>query len=141
VDSNIRSLGSTFSTMVALSNQPGFEINLDLAKKALKLTNPSFESNKKIGIDLIQQVVAEYYGIKIQDLSSRKRPENIANARQIAMHITRNLTDYSLVQIGQYFGGKDHTTVMHAIKKVDQLIKSDDKFKITLDELIARIKK
>ena len=141
VDTNIRSLGSTFSTMVALSNQPGFEINLDLAKQALKLTNPSFESNKKIGIDLIQQVVAEYYGIKVQDLSSRKRPENIANARQIAMHITRNLTDYSLVQIGQYFGGKDHTTVMHAIKKVDQLIKSDDKFKATLDELIARIKK
>lgn len=141
VDTNIRFLGSTFSTMIALSNQPGFEINLDLAKQALKLTNPSFESNKKIGIDLIQQVVSEYYGIKIQDLSSRKRPENIANARQIAMQITRNLTDYSLVQIGQYFGGKDHTTVMHAIKKVDQLIKSDDKFKATIDELIVRIKK
>lgn len=141
VDTNIRSLGSTFSTMLALSNQPGFEINIDLARQALKLTNPSFESNKKIGIDLIQQVVAEYYGIKVQDLSSRKRPENIANARQIAMQITRNLTDYSLVQIGQYFGGKDHTTVMHAIKKVDQLIKSDDKFKATIDELIIRIKK
>lgn len=141
VDTNIRSLGSTFSTMIALSNQPGFELNLDLAKQALKLTNPSFESNKKIGIDLIQQIVAEYFGIKVQDLSSRKRPENIANARQIAMHITRNLTEYSLVQIGQYFGGKDHTTVMHAIKKVDQLIKSDEKFKATIDELIVRIKK
>jgi chromosomal replication initiator protein len=141
VDSNVRLLGATFSTMVALANQPGFEINIDLAKQALKLTNPAFESNKKIGIDLIQQVVAGYYDIKVQDLSSRKRPENIANARQIAMYITRNLTEYSLVQIGQYFGGKDHTTVMHAIKKVEHLIKSDDKFRATLDELIVRIKK
>ena len=141
VDTNIRSLGSTFGTMIALSMQPGNEISLDLAKQALKLTNPSFESNKKIGIDLIQQIVAEYFNIKVQDLSSRKRPENIANARQIAMYITRNLTDYSLVQIGQYFGGKDHTTVIHAIKKVEQNIKTDEKFRATVEELIARIKK
>jgi chromosomal replication initiator protein len=141
VDTNIRSLGSTFGTMLALSMQPGNEISMDLAKQALKLTNPAFESNKKIGIDLIQQVVSEYYNIKVQDLSSRKRPENIANARQIAMYLTRNLTDYSLVQVGQYFGGKDHTTVMHAIKKVEQLMRTDDKFKITIDELTARIKK
>jgi chromosomal replication initiator protein len=121
--------------------QTGNEIDLDLAKQALKVTNPSFDSNKKIGIDLIQQIVADYYNIKVQDLSSKKRPENIAMARQTAMYITRNLTDYSLVQIGQYFGGKDHTTVMHAIKKVEHMIKSDDKFKIAMDELIARIKK
>jgi chromosomal replication initiator protein len=132
VDTNIRSLSATFSTLVALSMQTGNEIDLDLAKQALKVTNPSFDSNKKIGIDLIQQIVADYY---------KKRPENIAMARQTAMYITRNLTDYSLVQIGQYFGGKDHTTVMHAIKKVEHMIKSDDKFKIAMDELIARIKK
>jgi chromosomal replication initiator protein len=141
VDTNIRSLSATFSTLVALSMQTGNEIDLDLAKQALKVTNPSFDSNKKIGIDLIQQIVADYYNIKVQDLSSKKRPENIAMARQTAMYITRNLTDYSLVQIGQYFGGKDHTTVMHAIKKVEHMIKSDDKFKIAMDELIARIKK
>lgn len=141
VDTNIRSLSATFSTLVALSMQTGNEIDLDLARQALKVTNPSFDSNKKIGIDLIQQIVADYYNIKVQDLSSKKRPENIAMARQTAMYITRNLTDYSLVQIGQYFGGKDHTTVMHAIKKVEQMIKSDDKFKIAMDELIARIKK
>jgi chromosomal replication initiator protein len=141
VDTNIRSLSATFSTLVALSMQTGNEIDLDLARQALKVTNPSFDSNKKIGIDLIQQIVADYYNIKVQDLSSKKRPENIAMARQTAMYITRNLTDYSLVQIGQYFGGKDHTTVMHAIKKVEHMIKSDDKFKIAMDELIARIKK
>jgi chromosomal replication initiator protein len=141
VDTNIRSLSATFSTLVALSMQTGNEIDLDLARQALKVTNPSFDSNKKIGIDLIQQIVADYYNIKVQDLSSKKRPENIAMARQTAMYITRNLTDYSLVQIGQYFGGKDHTTVMHAIKKVEHMIKSNDKFKIAMDELIARIKK
>jgi chromosomal replication initiator protein len=96
---------------------------------------------KKIGIDLIQQIVADYFNIKIQELSSRKRPENIAKARQIAMYITRQLTDYSLVQIGQYFGGKDHTTVMHAIDKIEKMIKADDKFKTTVDELMARVKK
>jgi chromosomal replication initiator protein len=141
VDTNIRSLSATFSTLVALSMQTGSEIDLDLAKQALKVTNPSFDSNKKIGIDLIQQIVADYYNIKVQDLSSRKRPENIAMARQTAMYITRNLTDYSLVQIGQYFGGKDHTTVMHAIKKVEHMIKADDKFRLAMDELVARIKK
>ncbi|MGD0565779.1 MAG: chromosomal replication initiator protein DnaA [Candidatus Goldiibacteriota bacterium] len=141
VDTNIRSLSATFSTLVALSMQTGSEIDLDLARQALKVTNPSFDSNKKIGIDLIQQIVADYYNIKVQDLSSRKRPENIAMARQTAMYITRNLTDYSLVQIGQYFGGKDHTTVMHAIKKVEHMIKADDKFRLAMDELVARIKK
>jgi chromosomal replication initiator protein len=141
VDTNIRSLSATFSTLVAISMQTGNEIDLDLARQALKVTNPSFESNKKIGIDLIQQIVADYCNIKVQDLSSKKRPENIAMARQTAMYITRNLTDYSLVQIGQYFGGKDHATVMHAIKKIEKMMKADDKFKLTMDELIARIKK
>jgi chromosomal replication initiator protein len=141
VDNNVRYLGSTLLTLTAIAAQHNGEITLDLAKQAIKTTNPAFEAVKKIGIDLIQQIVADYFNIKIQDLSSRKRPENIAKARQIAMYITRQLTEYSLVQIGQYFGGKDHTTVMHAIKKVDQLIKSDDKFRATLDELIARIKK
>jgi len=90
---------------------------------------------------MIQQIVSDYFGIKVQDLLSKKRHENIAKSRQVAMYITRNLTDYSLVQIGQYFGGKDHTTVMHAINKVDKLVKSDDKFKNTINEIVMRVKK
>jgi chromosomal replication initiator protein len=141
VDNNVRYLGSTLLTLTAIAAQHNGEITLDLAKQAIKTTNPAFEAVKKIGIDLIQQIVADYFNIKIQDLSSRKRPENIAKARQIAMYITRQLTEYSLVQIGQYFGGKDHTTVMHAIDKIERLIKEDDKFKTTVDELMARVKK
>ncbi|MCE5301343.1 MAG: chromosomal replication initiator protein DnaA [Spirochaetia bacterium] len=141
IDTNIRLLGSTLSTIIALSLQMQTEITTDLAKQALKMTNPSFEIQRKIGIDHIQHVVADYFNIKVQDLSSRKRPENIATARQIAMYITRNLTDYSLVQIGQYFGGKDHTTVMHAINKIEKLIKTDEKFKTQFEELVTRIKK
>jgi chromosomal replication initiator protein len=141
VDNNVRYLGSTLLTLMAMSSQHNDEITLDLAKQAIKTTNPAFEMTKKIGIDLIQQIVADYFNIKIQDLSSKKRPENIATARQIAMFITRTLTDYSLVQIGQYFGGKDHTTVMHAIDKIEKLIKEDEKFKTMVDELMARVKK
>jgi chromosomal replication initiator protein len=141
VDNNVRYLGSTLLTLMAMASQHNDEISLDLAKQAIKTTNPAFETTKKIGIDLIQQIVADYFNIKIQDLSSKKRPENIATARQIAMFITRQLTDYSLVQIGQYFGGKDHTTVMHAIDKIEKLIKSDEKFRTSVDELMARVKK
>jgi chromosomal replication initiator protein len=141
IDTNIRALGASLMTLIALGSQQNNDITIDLARHAIKMTNPSFETNRKIGIDTIQQITADYFNIKVQDLSSRKRPDNIARARQIAMHITRNLTDYSLVQIGQYFGGKDHTTVMHAINKVDKLSKEDPKFKSMLDELVSRIKK
>jgi chromosomal replication initiator protein len=139
IDSNIRDLGSTLLTLIALSNDK--EIEIIAAKQAIKMRNPKFEQAKKIGIDLIQQITSDYFGIKVQDLLSKKRHENIAKARQVAMYITRNLTDYSLVQIGQYFGGKDHTTVMHAIGKVENLIKTDDKFKTTIEELMMRVKK
>lgn len=141
IDTNIRALGASLMTLIALGSQQNNEITVELARHAIKMTNPSFESNRKIGIDTIQQVTADYFNIKVQDLSSRKRPDNIARARQIAMFITRNMTDYSLVQIGQYFGGKDHTTVMHAINKVEKLSKEDPKFKATIDEIISRIKK
>jgi len=138
--SNIRDLSGTLLTLIAMAQQNNQEINLETAKQVVKMKIPDIELTKKIGIDLIQKTVADYFNLKIQDLSSKKRPENIAKARQIAMYITRNMTDYSLVQIGQYFGGKDHTTVMHAIDKVEKMIKEDDKFKLMVDELMARIK-
>ncbi|MCX8092642.1 MAG: chromosomal replication initiator protein DnaA [Candidatus Goldbacteria bacterium] len=141
VENNIRYLGSTLLTMFAIASQNNDEITIDIAKQAIKITNPSFDTTKKIGIDMIQQCVSEYFGIKIQDLTSRKRPDNISKARQIAMYIARQLTDYSLVQIGQYFGGKDHTTVMHAINKIEKIMNTDEKFKKTIEELMARIKK
>lgn len=141
VENNIRYLGSTLLTMFAIASHNNDEITIETARQAIKTTNPSFDMTKKIGIDSIQQNVSEYFGIKIQDLTSKKRPDNISKARQIAMYITRQLTDYSLVQIGQYFGGKDHTTVMHAINKIEKIINSDEKFKKTIDELIIRIKK
>ena len=140
IDNNIRELESTLKNLLILAENPE-ELDIELAKKAIKIRNPKFDQAKKIGIDMIQQIVSDYFGIKVQDLLSKKRHENIAKSRQVAMYITRNLTDYSLVQIGQYFGGKDHTTVMHAINKVDKLVKSDDKFKNTINEIVMRVKK
>jgi len=141
ISSNIRELNGTLVTFKQLSEGKIEEMTVDLAKKAIKIRNPKFEQDKKIGVDYIQTVAAEFYNIKVQEMLSKKRHENIAMARQVAMYLTRHLTDYSLMQIGQYFGGKDHTTVMHAIGKVENLIKSDEKFKNEINELTNRIKK
>ncbi len=141
INSNIRELNGTLVTFKQLSEGKPEEMTIELAKKAIKIRNPKFEQEKKIGVDFIQTVVSDFYNIKVQEMLSKKRHENIAMARQVAMYLTRELTNYSLMQIGQYFGGKDHTTVMHAISKVDNLIKSDEKFKTEINEIINRIKK
>ena len=81
----------------------------------------------QISIENIQQTVAEYYKIRVSDLLSKKRSRDIARPRQMAMYFTKELTTHSLPQIGDRFGGRDHTTVLHACRKMDELIRSDSK--------------
>ncbi len=141
IENNVRDLQGILKTIKIMAEQNKTEVTMEIALEAIKTKLPEIAEAKKITVDAIQRVVAEYYNLKVQDLSSKKRPENIATARQIAMYICRNLTDYSLVQIGQYFGGKDHTTVMHALDKIENLVKENEKFKATVDELVKRISK
>ncbi len=141
IENNIRDLQGILKTIKIMAEQNKTEVTMEIALEAIKTKLPEIAETKKITVDAIQRVVAEYYNLKVQDLSSKKRPENIATARQIAMYICRNLTDYSLVQIGQYFGGKDHTTVMHALDKIENLVKENEKFKATVEELVKRISK
>lgn len=88
-----------------------------------------------ITIDLIQKVVADYFGITQSDLRNKKRTRTVVFPRQIAMYIARELTEYSTTEIGEYFGGRDHTTVMYAIQKIESKMRTDP----TLDTIIAQL--
>jgi len=123
-----------YSTMFNVS-----EINLDVAIEALKdYLNKSL--SLKNNIARIQKIVAEYYKVRIDDLKSAKRNNNIVYPRQIAMYLSRKLTDESFVKIGMEFGGKNHSTIMHACDKIEHDIKSNKDIKNIVDNLTAQIK-
>ena len=124
--------------VVASAKLVGRDVTIDLAKELLK--DMIIEGEKKISIDLIQRKVSEYFDIKLSDMRAKKRSKAIAYPRQIAMYLTRQLTDYSLPEIGDQFGGRDHTTVIHACDKVEEDIKSKEGLRATIDRLISSIK-
>ncbi|MTI61881.1 MAG: chromosomal replication initiator protein DnaA [Firmicutes bacterium] len=141
IQSNIRELEGALIKVIAYSSLVDKEIDTDLAQEALKdLIAKKNESFKVIDIDLIKKIVVDYYNLKMDDMNSKKRTQNIAFPRQIAMYLARELTDLSLPQIGEEFGGRDHTTVLHAHNKVDKKYKDEIDFKTTIDKLIERIK-
>ncbi|SEF97991.1 chromosomal replication initiator protein [Caloramator fervidus] len=138
IQSNIRELEGALIRIVAYSSLTNKEISVDLAAEALK----DFISNKntkQITIELIMDVVASYYNLRPDDLKSQKRTKNVAFPRQIAMFLARKLTDLSLPKIGEEFGGRDHTTVIHAYEKISQGYEKDQNLKDTIDELIRKI--
>ena len=138
--SDIRKLKGAITKVVAYAAMMnGSDITLPLAMEALQdfFTKTVISKNK---IDQVQQIVSNYYNIKIEDLKSKKRVNSIAFPRQVAMYICRNILDESLTKIGIEFGGKDHTTVMHSVDKIDKLIKKDDKFETEINKLINQIK-
>lgn len=116
IRSNIRELEGALIRVVAYARLVGKEINLDLVKDVLK--DVLIEQNKKITIDTIQQKVAQYFDIRVADMRSRRRNRTIAYPRQVAMYLSRDLTDFSLPEIGEQFGGRDHSTVLHACEKI-----------------------
>jgi len=125
IKSNVRELEGALRRVIANANFTGQPITLDFAKEALR--DLIALQNKRIGIDNIQKTVAEYYKIRMADLLSSKRTRSIARPRQVAMALAKELTSYSLPEIGSQFGGRDHTTVLHATRKVKELCESDQK--------------
>src|SRR5699024_6784473 len=113
IDTNIREIEGALIRVVAYSSIVNQDIDAALAADALKDIIQN-QKPKKITIDIIQEVVGEKYGIKLEDFVSKKRTKAIAFPRQIAMYLSRELTDSSLPKIGEEFGGRDHTTVIHA---------------------------
>lgn len=116
--SNVRELEGALKKVLAYSSFHGRVIALDLAKEALK---DLIGSVRNVGIDNIQKTVADYYKIKVADFFSKKRTRAIARPRQLAMWLCRELTSHSYPEIGDAFGGRDHTTVIHAVKTIDSL--------------------
>ncbi|MCL6557303.1 MAG: chromosomal replication initiator protein DnaA [Firmicutes bacterium] len=135
ITSNIRELEGALIRVVAYASLYKQQITTQLARDILKDILPS-KTPKQITAQLIQEKVAAYYGLKPEDFKSKKRSRNVAFPRQIAMYLTRELTDLSLPQIGDAFGGRDHTTVLHACEKITAQLATD----ALLDEAIKEIR-
>lgn len=139
IEANIRQLEGALNKIKAhttLTNQK--EIDFVLAKQILKDFIPIEE--KEISIQQIQKTTAEFFNLKQGVLLSPKRTKNIVTARHIAMYLSRELTNFSLPMIGDYFGGKDHTTVLHSYNKIKRQLKTDNDLKLTIDRLKYIIK-
>ena len=127
IKSNIRELEGSLIRLAAYASFTGSVITIDLTKEVLKDILKESES-KIVSVDLIQKVVAQYFNLKPSDMKAKRRTDAIAFPRQIAMYLTRELTELSLPEIGEYFGGRDHTTVMYACEKISKKIKEDENF-------------
>lgn len=138
IQSNIRELEGALIRVVAFSSLTNREISVDLASEALR-DIISKKNSKQITIDSIQETVANYYNLRIDEFKSKRRTKNVAFPRQIAMFLSRKLTDMSLPKIGEEFGGRDHTTVIHAYEKISKDLEDDEGLKETISELIKKI--
>ena len=114
--SNVRELEGALRKILAYSRFHGKDITIDVVKDALK--DLLSVQNRQISVENIQKTVADFYSIKVADMYSKRRPANIARPRQIAMYLAKELTQKSLPEIGELFGGRDHTTVLHAVRKI-----------------------
>lgn len=139
IDSNIRELEGALIRVVAYSSLINKDINADLAAEALKDIVPSSKP-RVITIHDIQKVVGEHFSVKLEDFKAKKRTKSIAFPRQIAMYLSRELTDFSLPKIGEEFGGRDHTTVIHAHEKISKLLVSDSLLQKQLKEINELLK-
>ncbi len=127
IRSNVRELEGALHRIIASARFSGRSIDLELVKDALK--DVLVFQERKVTVQNIQKTVAEYYKMRLADLLSKKRNRQIARPRQVAMTLTKELTNLSLPDIGEAFGGRDHTTVLHACRRIDELLKNDAKIK------------
>jgi chromosomal replication initiator protein len=137
IKTNIRELEGALIRVVAYASLTGQNITLPLAQDVLK---DVIKEEKKVSIETIQKKVAEAFEISVSDIKGKKRIRSFAYPRQIAMYLTRELTELSLPQVGEYFGGKDHTTVLHAYNKIKQDINKNNQTKRLVDNIVSKIK-
>ncbi len=134
IRSNVRELEGALKRVIANANFTGREITLDFVREALK--DLIAAQDKRINIENIQKTVAEYYKIKVSDLLSKRRNRSVARPRQVAMTLGKELTNKSLPEIGDLFGGRDHTTVLHACRKIKQLTEENREIKEDYSNLL-----
>jgi chromosomal replication initiator protein len=140
IQSNIRELEGALVRLVAFSSLTNREINPQLVDHVLKDILDPKNNSGNISVDLIKKAAAEYYSISLDDLSAKIRTREIATARQVAMYLARKLTGLSLPKIGSEFGGRDHTTVLHACDKIKKVIKSDPKIDEAVKNISSKLK-
>jgi chromosomal replication initiator protein len=138
ITSNIRELEGALNRLAVQADMSGKAITLEAATDILSDVLRSYE--RRITIDEIQRQVAEYYTLRLSDMHSARRSRNVARPRQVAMYLCKKLTPRSLPEIGRKFGGRDHTTVMHAVRKIDELIDGDISFADEVKTLMRKLK-
>jgi len=138
IDSNVRILEGSLIRIGAFASLTKTSIDIQLAKEVLK--NIIKPKDEFVSIDLVQKVVSTFFNIKISDLKVKRKYKGYVLPRQIAMYLSRKLTNASLLEIGDKFGGKDHSTVLHSIKKVVEKMSKEESFKEMVENLHARIK-
>ena len=139
ISTNIRELEGALTRVVAFSSLTGRAMTVEVAQDVLKDVFPQGEL-PEVSVERIQEAVVERFGISLQELTGDRRSQSIVYPRQVAMYLCRELTDNSLPKIGKKFGGRDHTTVIHATSKIAKLIKEDRSVYNLVQELTARVK-
>jgi len=139
--SNIRELEGALTRVIAFASLTGEEITTDMADNILKDIISPVQEKSQIDIDLIKKAASEYYSIKIDDMTAKTRTREIATARQVAMYLARTMTSSSLPKIGEAFGGRDHTTVMHSFDKIKEELKSNPEIEEAVDKISSNIRK
>lgn len=139
IKSNIRELEGALIRVVAYSKLVGKEVDEAVAYDVLK--DMIVETQKKITVDLIQRKVAEYFDVRPSDMTAKRRTKNVVYPRHLAMFLSREMTSLSFPEIGEQFGGRDHTTILHAYEKIKKDLKKDVKSKSLVDKLVLEIKK
>lgn len=138
IKSNIRDLEACMIRLGAHSSLTGKEITIEMAKNVLN--DLIHDEEKALTVEYVQKIVCEYFGLKVQDIKAKKRTRDIAFPRQVAMYLCKFLTDSSLSEIGKGFGGKDHSTVIHACKLIGARMKEDEDFEKKIEYLIKKIR-
>ena len=137
IDSNIRDLEGGLNNVLATADLKKAPITLAMARDSQN--DPNVEPPSRVTLQRIIDVVTEYYGVKVAELQSRKRHQSIAEPRQVCMYLARKKTKLSLEEIGGHFGGRDHTTVMHSVQKIEKKVGSEPKFDAQTEMLSQRV--
>ena len=138
VDTNVRELEGVMISLIAHASLNRVEIDLALAKTIMKNIVKDIEN--EVGIEFIQKAVSDYFDIKADDLKAKTRKKEIVTARQVAMYFSKEFTNHSLKSIGYHFGGRDHSTVIHAVQTVNDLMETDSTFRNSVNDLKKKLK-
>lgn len=138
IDTNVRELEGVIISMIAQSSLTQRAIDLELAKQTIATIVQNIEA--EVGIDYIMKFVSEFFSVAIDQMKDKTRKREIVVARQVSMYLAKEYTNMSLKSIGSHFGGRDHSTVIHAIQSINNLMETDKKFNATMQEVFKKIK-